>query len=219
MGSSPAVRTILRLEVHKLHLWRGDKHLLRGLTFALDEGTALQLLWPNGTGKTSLLRCLAGFLHAEEGHVRWNGQLVSADRDAFHWDLAYLGHDTALKADLTALENLRFACALRASRSDAELQAALEIVGLAKIDPLQPVRSLSAGQQRRVALARLSLWNARLWLLDEPASNLDAAGQAVLEGILKSHLESGGAAILATHHALGLPQAHCRLWHLPTEPA
>lgn len=219
MGSSPAVRTILRLEVHNLHLWRGDRHLLRALSFQLEAGTALQLLWPNGTGKTSLLRCIAGFLHAEEGEIRWNGQSVRADRDAFHWDLAYLGHDAALKADLTALENLRFACALRAPRAEAELLSALQSVGLAKIDPRQPVRSLSAGQQRRVALARLSLWNARLWLLDEPASNLDAAGQAVLEGILKSHLESGGAAILATHHALSLPQAHCRLWQSPTQPA
>jgi heme exporter protein A len=209
----------LRLEVHNLHLWRGDKHLLRGLSFTLEAGVALQLLWPNGTGKTSLLRCLAGFLHAEEGEISWNGQPVRVDRDAFHWDLAYLGHDTALKADLTALENLRFACALRVSRSDAELQASLESVGLSRIDPRQPVRSLSAGQQRRVALARLSLWNARLWLLDEPAANLDAAGQTVLEGILKSHLESGGSAILATHHALALSQAHCRLWHTPTEPA
>lgn len=219
MGSSPAVRTILRLEVHNLHLWRGDKHLLRALSFSLEAGSALQLLWPNGTGKTSLLRCLAGFAHAEEGRILWNGQAVGADRDAFHWDMAYMGHDTALKADLTALENLRFACALRAPRSDADLNRALDAVGLSKIEPRQPVRSLSAGQQRRVALARLSLWNAKLWLLDEPAANLDAAGQAVLEGILKSHLQSGGAAILATHHALNLPQAHCRLWHSPTEPA
>jgi heme exporter protein A len=207
----------LRLEVHKLHLWRGDRYLLRGISFTLEAGAALQLLWPNGTGKTSLLRCLAGFLHAEEGEILWGGQSVRADRDAFHWDLAYLGHDTALKADLTALENLRFSCALRASRAEAELQSALDRVGLSKLDPRQPVRSLSAGQQRRVALARLSLWNARLWLLDEPAANLDAAGQVVLEEILKSHLESGGAAILATHHALALPQAHCRLWHSPME--
>jgi heme exporter protein A len=209
----------LRLEVHKLHLWRGDRHLLRGLSFALDPGSALQLLWPNGTGKTSLLRCLAGFLHAEEGQIRWGGVSVRADRDAFHWDMAYLGHDTALKADLTALENLRFACALRVPRGEAPLQAALDSVGLSKIDPRQPVRSLSAGQQRRVALARLSLWDAKLWLLDEPASNLDAAGQAVLEALLKAHMESGGAAILATHHALALPQAHCRLWQSPSDPA
>lgn len=205
------------LEVGNLHLWRGDRHLLRGLTFSLAAGQALQLLWPNGTGKTSLLRCIAGFLHAEEGEIRWQGKPVREDRDAFHWDLAYLGHDTALKADLTALENLRFGCALRLRLSDAALQTALTDVGLDRIDPEQPARSLSAGQQRRVALARLSLWGAKLWLLDEPASNLDAAGQQVLERLLKSHLQAGGSAILATHHGLNLPGAHCRNWHASTE--
>ena len=205
------------LEVGNLHLWRGDRHLLRGLGFTLGAGQALQLLWPNGTGKTSLLRCVAGFLHAEEGQISWHGKPVREDRDAFHRDLAYLGHDTALKADLTALENLRYSCALRLRLSDDVLQAALADAGLERIDPEQPVRSLSAGQQRRVSLARLSLWDARLWLLDEPASNLDAAGQQVLERILKSHLQAGGAAILATHHALPLPDTHCRLWRSPQE--
>ncbi len=205
------------LEVGNLHLWRGDRHLLRGLGFSLPPGQALQLLWPNGTGKTSLLRCLAGFLHAEEGQIRWQGRPVREDRDAFHWNLAYLGHDTALKADLTALENLRFGCALRWRLADAALQAALSDVGLDRIDPRQPVRSLSAGQQRRVALARLSLWGAKLWLLDEPGSNLDAAGQAVLERLLHSHLEKGGTAILATHHALTLAEARSRHWRSPQE--
>ncbi|HXC59651.1 MAG TPA: cytochrome c biogenesis heme-transporting ATPase CcmA [Steroidobacteraceae bacterium] len=205
------------LEVGNLHLWRGDRHLLRGLSFSLPSGQALQLLWPNGTGKTTLLRCLAGFLHAEEGEIRWLGRSVREDRDAFHWELAYLGHEAALKADLTALENLRFSCALRQRIPDAALQTALKQVGLDRIDPRQPARSLSAGQQRRVALARLSLWGARLWLLDEPASNLDAAGKQVLEQLLKSHLESGGSAILATHHALALPEAHCRHWHSAQE--
>jgi heme exporter protein A len=205
------------LEVNGLHVWRGDRHLLRGLSFTLAAGQVLQLLWPNGTGKTSLLRTLAGFLHAEQGDIRWQGQATSVDRDAFHWDLAYLAHDTALKGDLTAPENLRYACALRAPPDAAKLQAALARVGLAHIDPAQPVRSFSAGQQRRVALARLSLWGARLWLLDEPASNLDAAGQEVLVGLLKSHLESGGSAILATHHVIGLPAADCRIWNVPQE--
>jgi heme exporter protein A len=205
------------LEVGNLHLWRGDRHLLRGLSFSLPQGQALQLLWPNGTGKTSLLRCIAGFLHAEEGEVRWQGKPVREDRDAFHWELAYFGHDAALKADLTAFENLRYSCGVRQRLSEANLRVALADVGLNGIDPRQPARSLSAGQQRRVALARLSLWGAKLWLLDEPASNLDAAGQQVLERLLKSHLEAGGAAILATHHALLLPDAHCRLWRTPQE--
>ena len=205
------------LEVGNLHLWRGDRHLLRGLNFSLPPGQALQLLWPNGTGKTSLLRCVAGFLHAEEGQIRWQGKTVAADRDAFHWDLAYLGHDTALKADLTALENLRYGCALRRRNPDAALQAALTHMGLDRIDPRQPVRSLSTGQQRRVALARLSLWDARLWLLDEPAANLDPAGQQVLEQLLQLHLEEGGSALLATHHALNLPAGRCRNWRSSQE--
>jgi heme exporter protein A len=205
------------LEVENLHLWRGDRHLLRGLSFSLRAGQALQLLWTNGTGKTSLLRCLAGFLYAEEGQARWNGVETRTDREAFHWDLAFMGHATSLKADLTAAENLRFACALRGPRSAAQLQAALTQVGLCHIDPSLPVRSLSAGQQRRVALARLPLWNAKLWLLDEPAANLDAAGQAVVTDLLKSHLLAGGMAILATHQSLALVGADCRLWHSPQE--
>jgi heme exporter protein A len=205
------------LEVSNLHLWRGERHLLRGVNFTLFCGQSLQLLWPNGTGKTSLLRCIAGFLHAEEGDLHWQGKPINDDREAFHWNLAYLGHETALKGDLTAIENLRFACALRSPPTTEQLLATLAAVGLAQMDPDQPVRSFSAGQQRRVALARLSLWGAKLWLLDEPAANLDAAGQAVLTGMLQSHLQAGGMTMMATHQAIDLPGADCRLWHLPRE--
>jgi heme exporter protein A len=205
------------LEVTNLHLWRGDRHLLRGVNFTLFGGQLLQLLWSNGTGKTSLLRCIAGFLHAEEGRVLWQGKPAADDPVEFHWQLAYLGHETALKGDLSAQENLRYACALRTRMSSARLQDALVNVGLEGIDPAQPVRSFSAGQQRRVALARLALWGAKLWLLDEPASNLDAAGQQVLAGLLKSHLQAGGMVILATHHGIELSGADCRYWRTPQE--
>jgi heme exporter protein A len=221
VGSSPAVRTTRSenlLEVTQLHLWRGDRHLLKGLDFTLDGGQLLQLLWPNGTGKTSLLRCLAGFTYAEEGQVRWEGRRVAEDRDEFHWQLAYLGHENALKDDLTALENLRFSCALRAHLAPAQLQDSLAAVGLASIDPQLPVRNFSAGQKRRVALARLSLWGARLWLLDEPATNLDAAGQTVFTGLLQQHLANGGAAIVATHRRIEVSGVKCRYWNLPAEP-
>jgi len=207
------------LKVGNLHLWRGDRHLLRGVAFSLEAGQALQLLWPNGTGKTSLLRCLAGFLHAEEGEVRWRGVRLTSDRDVFHQDLAYLGHETALKGDLTAMENLQYACALRMRHPPAQLQAALAATGLDRLDPQQPVRSFSAGQQRRLALARLSLWGAKLWLLDEPASNLDGAGLQVLQQMLRAHLEGGGAALLATHQAIGLEGADSRLWRDAREAA
>ena len=220
MGSSPAVRTTRSdnlLQVTQLHLWRGDRHLLRGLDFAVASGELLQLLWPNGTGKTSLLRCLAGFVHAEEGEIRWNGQSIRDDRSDFHWALAYLGHENALKDELSAQENLRFACALRTRHDAARLDQALDTVGLGRIDPALPVRSFSAGQKRRVALARLALWDARLWLLDEPVTNLDAAGQAVFEKLLSLHLAAGGAAIIATHRQIDLPGAACRYWRTPQE--
>jgi heme exporter protein A len=203
------------LEVRQLHLWRGERHLLKGLGFDLAPGQALQMLWPNGTGKTSLLRCIAGFLHAEGGQILWEGVPVQRDRDAFHCDLAYLGHEPALKGDLTALENLRYSLGLRRRVNAGQLDEALRSAGLHHLDPQLPVRSYSAGQRRRVALARLSLWGARLWLLDEPASNLDAAGQAVLASFLVRHLAAGGAVLLATHQALELPGMPSRHWHAP----
>lgn len=220
MGSSPAVRTTRSdnlLQVTQLHLWRGDRHLLKGLDFSVAAGQLLQLLWPNGTGKTSLLRCLAGFVHAEEGEIRWRGQSIRGDRSDFLWSLAYLGHENALKDELSAQENLRFACALRTRHDPAQLRQALEMVGLGRIDPALPVRNFSAGQKRRVALARLALWDARLWLLDEPVTNLDAAGQAVFEKLLSGHLAAGGAAIIATHRVIELADAACRYWRAPRE--
>jgi heme exporter protein A len=206
------------LEVEQLHLWRGDRHVLRRLSFTLPEGQALQLLWPNGAGKTSLLRVLAGFLHPEEGALRWNGRSIAAARTDFHRDLAWLGHDLALKGELTALENLRFAVALRRACADAELRQRLEEAGLPPHGFDLPVRQLSAGQQRRVALARLSLWQARLWLLDEPASNLDADGQAFVARVLDAHLGAGGSALIATHQALPLDPGRSHLWLTPQTP-
>jgi heme exporter protein A len=207
------------LEVRQLHLWRGERHLLKGLGFTLAGGQALQLLWPNGTGKTSLLRCIAGFLHAEDGEILWQGERVSRDRDAFHRDLAYLGHQPALKGDLSAGENLRYSVGLRSRAAPERVDAALQIAGLAHLDPGQPVSSFSAGQQKRVALARLSLWGARLWLLDEPAANLDAAGQSVVVDFLQRHLAAGGAALIATHQGLELPGADLRNWSSPAVAA
>jgi heme exporter protein A len=203
------------LEVKQLHLWRGDRHLLKGVGFSLQAGQALQLLWPNGTGKTSLLRCIAGFLYAEQGEVLWDRSPVARTREAFNCQLAYLGHEPALKGDLTATENLRYSLGLRQRVSPPQIEAALHAAGLGHLDSRQPVRSFSAGQRKRVALARLSLWRARLWLLDEPAANLDAAGQAVLVAILAQHFASGGSALIATHQALELPGIDSRRWFEP----
>ncbi|MEO8308325.1 MAG: cytochrome c biogenesis heme-transporting ATPase CcmA [Pseudomonadota bacterium] len=205
------------LELSDLHLWRGDRHLLRGLNLTLAPGQVLQLLWPNGTGKTSLLRTIAGFMHPEAGQVRWKGQDITAGRDAFHLDLAYLGHEPALKADLSAAENLRFATGMRNGASIPQIHDALLQVGLSGLRSDQPVRSLSAGQQRRVALARVFLWDANLWLLDEPAANLDASGQQILCDLLDRHLGGGGMALIAAHQALAVDSSLCRLWRSPAE--
>ncbi|MGC4027924.1 MAG: heme ABC exporter ATP-binding protein CcmA [Steroidobacteraceae bacterium] len=205
------------LEVSNLHLWRGDTHLLRGIGFRLGAGQLLQLTWPNGTGKTSLLRCLAGFLHAEEGVIHWHGLDISRRRQGLYQNLAYLGHETALKQDLTVMENLRLACAMRCGAQPGEIEAQLDRLGLAASARERAVRSLSAGQQRRAALARLGLWGASLWMLDEPASNLDARGQAALTGLLAAHMQNGGSAIVATHLPLAVEGVDGRIWQQPGE--
>jgi heme exporter protein A len=207
------------LEVSNLHLWRGHTHLLRGVGFTLKPGQALQLTWPNGTGKTTLLRCLAGFVHAEEGSIRWRGHDLSRRRDALHRDLAYLGHETALKQDLSAMENLRLSCAMRCGASVQAIAQQLDALGLEPGARERPVRSLSAGQQRRTALARLALWDAALWLLDEPAANLDAPGQSALCEALLTHLRGGGSVLVATHQPLALERADNRVWTHPSVAA
>ena len=206
------------LEVSGLHLWRGDRHVLKGVSLQLQPGETLQLLWPNGVGKTSLLRVVAGLLPAESGSIRWAGQSVTDQPEPFLQVLAYLGHDLALKSDLTVTENLRYSLGLRRRWDAAQVQATLQQLGIADLAE-RLVRQLSAGQQRRVALARLVLWDAKLWLLDEPAANLDAAGQAQVVAVIEQHLAGGGAVLLSTHQALPLQQGVNRLWHSPQQAA
>lgn len=192
------------LTADNLHLWRGDQHVLRGVCFELHGGQCLQVTGANGVGKTTLLRALCALVPLEAGQVRWRGRDVALDPDAFHAELDYLGHDNGLKADLTATENLRFAAHLKRHLRPGEIGAALARTGVADSGALL-LRRLSAGQRRRVALARLLLTGGALWILDEPGSNLDQHGQTLLAELIEAHLARGGAAVVATHQALALP--------------
>jgi len=200
-------RIIMRdetLEAENLHLWRGERHVLRGVRFALGRGACLEVTGANGSGKTSLLRTLCGLMYPEEGQVLWRGENVRRDLPAFHASLAYLGHEPPLKADLSVRENLRYWIGVRRRLAPAELDAALERVGAASWrDRL--VRTLSAGQRRRVALAGLALSCVPLWLLDEPTTNLDAEGQQLVGSLVAEQLARGGLVVAAVHQ--GLPAA------------
>lgn len=188
-------------EVRALHLWRGEHHLLRGVSFQLHAGELLQVTGPNGVGKSTLLRAACRLLPVEDGEVFWNGKPIERHSDEFNAQIAYLAHSNALKPDLTAAENLRYELALRRTVKPSEVLDALELLGIERCAAL-PVRALSAGQRRRLAFARIVLSRATLWILDEPSTNLDASGIALLENLMSSHVEQGGAILTAAHHEL-----------------
>jgi heme exporter protein A len=192
----------LSLEVEELACWRGERLVFAGLNFALPPGGALLLVGPNGAGKSSLLRVLAGLLAPIEGRVLWAGADVRDDPAGHARRLRYLGHQDALKPALTARENLRFHARLTGGDVEAAL-AALDLAPLAEL----PARLLSAGQKRRLALARLALGPAALWLLDEPTLGLDTASVARFGELLAAHRAAGGAVLAATHLPLPLPGA------------
>jgi heme exporter protein A len=197
------------LTADNLHLWRGEQHVLQGIGFALGAGECLQVTGANGAGKTTLLRALCGLVPLEEGRICWRGREIYEDLEAFHSELSYLGHDNGLKGDLTVEENLRYAAQLRHPVSAQQIAAALARTAVPEIAH-QRLRRLSAGQRRRVALARMALMDAALWIMDEPASNLDLHGQRLVLEMLAVHLQAGGAAVVATHQELTLPAGQRR---------
>ena len=184
------------LKAQEVAAFRGERLVLRGVSFTVPPGGALLLLGANGSGKSTLLRVLAGLKRPDAGAVLWMG--MAADP----WPVAYLGHQDAVKPGLTATENLGFA-ARTGQGCPRNALAALDLLPLANL----PARLLSAGQKRRLALARLVLSPAPVWLLDEPTLGLDAAAVEQLGGLLAAHRAGGGVVVTATHLPLPLPGA------------
>ncbi len=188
------------LSGNDLCLFRGDRCLFKNLEFALNQGELLVIEGPNGSGKTSLLRAVAGLLEFETGVVNWDGVTIRDNHQSFRADLVWLSHRVGFKGDLNILENLKFESGLRAS-DQTRLGEVLERLSLSRLVEL-PFRSLSAGQQRRVALARMLLASARLWIMDEPFTNLDKAGQALVTELIGEHIQAGGSCMVASHQPL-----------------
>lgn len=198
------------LEAHDLAARRGYTRLFTGLSFKVEPGEALVVTGANGTGKTTLLRMLAGLSAPAGGEIRWHGKPVRPFDPALRGALAFAGHHPSLKDELTAEENLTALVGLSDSPTDREtIRAALDAVSLTRQRAL-PARVLSQGQRRRIGLARLTLVRRLLWLLDEPVTALDAAGTALLARLVGQHLAAGGMAVAATHTPLDLPQSHMR---------
>ena len=192
----------IALEAHGLECIRDDRTLFSGLGFRIETGQALLLEGRNGSGKTSLLRILCGIRLPDAGSVSWCGEDINRLGPDYHEHTAYVGHRDGIKQDLTPLENLLMARALGVP-GPVTAQEALEQVDLYGFEDI-PTRNLSAGQQRRLALARLLVTSARLWILDEPFTSLDVHGIRVIEGLMESHTARGGMLAMTSHHTVNL---------------
>ena len=180
--------------------YAGGKKVLENIHLSFYPDAKIGILGPNGSGKSTLLRVLAGLGRAEAGTLRWNGEDALSDRTTHATRVAYLGHHDAVKPGLTVAENLAF------WGTPPEIETALHRLHLARLAPL-PARMLSAGQKRRLALARLALATAPIWLLDEPTLGLDTTSVAALGTMLAAHRATGGVVLAATHLPLPLPGA------------
>ncbi|MGB0632842.1 MAG: heme ABC exporter ATP-binding protein CcmA [Alphaproteobacteria bacterium] len=183
---------------------RSERIVFAGLDFSVAPGEALVLTGPNGSGKSSLLRLMAGIARPAAGHIAWQGVPVAEDPERYFADMHYVGHRDAVKAALSVRENLAFHCALRTAAPD--IDGALETTGLSALADL-PARMLSAGQTRRLALARMLAAPARLWLLDEPTVALDTRSVARLRTAIADHRAGGGIVVASTNVPLGIDDA------------
>ncbi|RMG28848.1 MAG: cytochrome c biogenesis heme-transporting ATPase CcmA [Gammaproteobacteria bacterium] len=190
-----------RLAAHGLEVSRADRVLFSGLSFDVEPGSVLLVEGRNGSGKTTLLRTIAGLRYPDAGEVTWCGEPVT--EGALAGELVWIGHLPGIKDDLTVLENLAMARAL-GSPTGMTPEEAVEVVGLVECEDRQ-AKHLSAGQRRRVALARLLLVQARLWILDEPYTSLDREAVRFVEGLITEHVAAGGLVVMTAHQDVRLP--------------
>lgn len=202
------------LQAHGLAYSRNDERVFGPLDFALRPGEVVLVEGDNGSGKTTLLRVLSGLLEPSEGSIELEGEALTVAR--LSRQVALLGHQPGMKLDLTATENLQFAIGLFGKKNGASIDIALSTVGLYGYENV-PIRQLSAGQKKRVALARLLLIPAALWLLDEPFANLDRSGIELVNRLLDAHIAEAGAALVTSHGAYAFTSGTSR--RLPIRPA
>jgi len=198
------------LEVTRLECRRGDRLLFSELGFAVEAGTLLHVRGRNGSGKTTLLRTLCGLYRQDTGEVSWRGEPIRRLAEDYRRELLYFGHLNGIKGDLTGVENLSVSATLDGDEADpSAIWTALARIGLAGFEDL-PTRMLSQGQKKRVALARLILSRAPLWVLDEPFTALDLDAVDLLQGLIAEHVAAGGMAVLTTHQAVPLTSGRAR---------
>ncbi len=193
---------------------RGDRELFRDINFSLEAGGLMQVRGPNGSGKTSLLRMLCGLSNPAAGEILWNGAAIRSLNGDYFAAMTYIGHLSGTKDDLTVIENLRISSALAGFEiNDTQASEALEYIGLGGREVL-PVKVLSQGQRRRVALARLLACKTSLWILDEPLVALDVLAVKLIQGLLEQHLKHGGMVVMTTHQEIDLIAASTTQLHL-----
>lgn len=198
----------MNLTITNLAFERNFRCLLNNINFTLTPGELMQIRGTNGSGKSTLLRILAGFIEPTRGTIQWQDKNVALDRDHYQQQIHYVGHQNGIKPYLTVRENLQLNYALANHPKNVEqLEYVLQQFGLQHLTQTQALH-LSAGQARRIALARLLLHTTPLWILDEPTTALDEATQIFLTTLLQQHLSAGGIAIVATHHDLPQIQPH-----------
>jgi heme exporter protein A len=191
------------MQARALFCERDERVLFSGLDLDIHAGELVQIKGSNGSGKTTLLRILCGLNDDYEGDIHWKGEALYEQREDFFASMIYIGHRVGVNRILTPRENLRWSASLHAPADDIRIVAALGRLGLRAYEDI-PCRNLSAGQTQRVALSRLLISPASLWILDEPFTTLDVQGVKNLESLLSEHVNAGGAIVLTTHHALNV---------------